>query len=361
MRTSKEFLVVNTMKSSFVPDYKNIVDVANNKTPKRIPLYEHIICESVMEKIQGINFKELICGDYKDKKEYFKHYTGFFRTMGYDTVSFEQCITKILPGAGALYRHTAPVIKSRDDFEKYPWSELADIFFKTFKDDFKALSEIMPQGMKAIGGPGNGLFEIVQDLYGYEGLCYISVDDPGLYAEIFKKAANVMKEIWLKFLQDFSGDYCVCRFGDDLGYKTQTLLSENDIRLHLMPHYKEIVAIIHSFKKPFLIHSCGCIFSIMDELIDVVGIDGKHSNEDDIAPFSEWLDRYGERIGNFGGVDTDVLCKCSAAEIEEYVTNVYVYSKKHRGVAIGSGNSIPEYVPPEGYLAMVNTVRKLRE
>ena len=108
-------------------------------------------------------------------------------------------------------------------------------------------------------------------------------------------------------------------------------------------------------------HSCGCIFPIMDELIETVGINAKHSNEDSIAPFSEWLERYGDRIGNFGGIDTDILCKENTTEIEEYVTNVYQYSQGHGGVAIGSGNSIPQYVPPEGYLAMVETVRKLRD
>lgn len=32
----------------------------------------------------------------------------------------------------------------------------------------------------------------------------------------------------------------------------------------------------------------------------------------------------------------------------------------HGGVAFGSGNSIPDYVPVEGYLAMINAVREYR-
>jgi hypothetical protein len=35
--------------------------------------------------------------------------------------------------------------------------------------------------MKCIGGPGNGIFECVQDIVGYTNLCYIAVDDPDLY------------------------------------------------------------------------------------------------------------------------------------------------------------------------------------
>lgn len=344
----------------FQPDYKNIVNAAKNIEPLRMPFYEHIICDEIMEKVLGKSFKELISGSFEDKKEYFRNYCDFFLKMGYDTVSFEQCITKALPGAGALYKHSEPVIKNRADFEKYPWEEISDRFFSSFTDDFKALREVMPEGMKGIGGPGNGLFEIVQDLCSYEGLCYISVDDPELFGMIFEKVSGVMKDIWDRFLHEFSDIYCVCRFGDDLGFKTQTLISAEDIRKHLIPRYREIIEIIHRFNKPFLMHSCGCIFSIMDDLINIAEIDAKHSNEDGIAPFKIWVDTYGGRIGNFGGVDTNVLCQLNPKDIEEYVKEVVEYSLGHGGFALGSGNSIPDYVPIEGYLAMIETGRKLR-
>jgi len=98
----------------------------------------------------------------------------------------------------------------------------------------------------------------------------------------------------------------------------------------------------------------------MDDLIDVAGINAKHSNEDVIAPFSSWVEKYGGRIGNFGGVDTDHLCSKSEAEIKEIIRDLYPFSKGHGGFALGSGNSIPNYVPVEGYLAMVNAARELR-
>lgn len=53
----------------------------------------------------------------------------------------------------------------------------------------------------------------------------------------------------------------------------------------------------------------------MDDLIQTVGIDAKHSNEDKIAPFSTWIEKYGDRIGNFGGVDVDILCQKNRQEI----------------------------------------------
>ena len=70
--------------------------------------------------------------------------------------------------------------------------------------------------------------------------------------------------------------------------------------------------------------------------------------------------RYGERIGNFGGADTDCLVRLSPADIKPNVLDVIERCVGHGGFAFGSGNSIPDYVPAEGYLAMVETVREWR-
>jgi uroporphyrinogen decarboxylase len=191
-------------------------------------------------------------------------------------------------------------------------------------------------------------------------LCYISSDDPELYADLFKAMGKAMYGIWSEFLKNFGDIYCVCRFGDDLGFKSNTLISADDIRDNIIPQYKTIIEMIHSYQKPFLYHSCGKIFDVMEDIISIAKIDSKHSNEDQIAPFSTWVDKYGDRIGNFGGVDMDHLCRKSEKEIKEIVRDVMAYSKNKGGFAIGSGNSIPSYVPVEGYLAMIEAAREFR-
>lgn len=344
----------------FQSDYTNIIKAAKNIKPDRMPLYEHYISTGIMEKVLGRDFVQYGKGNIDNKKEFFRNITEFYNIMGYDTVSFECCISEIFPGGGALGGHKPGVIKNRDDFEKYPWNSLHDLYFNAFDEYFLALREVMPKGMKAIGGPGNGVFECVQDLVGYMDLCYISVDDPELYADLFKKVSWVMKSIWTTFLKKYSDIYAVCRFGDDLGFKSTTLLSVEDIKTHIIPQYKSIVDLVHSFNKPFLLHSCGNIFNVMEDIIKIAKIDAKHSNEDAIAPFSEWVNRYGDKIGNFGGIDADILCRESESTIRERVKEVVAYSINNGGFALGSGNSIPDYIPVEGYLAMIEEGRKLR-
>ena len=98
----------------------------------------------------------------------------------------------------------------------------------------------------------------------------------------------------------------------------------------------------------------------MDDVI-ALGINAKHSNEDVIAPYDQWISLYGDRIGLLGGIDVDTLCQKSPAEIrEEVVDKGQRFRALANGYALGSGNSIPDYVPVEGYLAMVEAAQQIR-
>lgn len=344
----------------FAPDYRHILDVVNNKRPCRLPLYEHIISPEIMEKILDRRFADLQNGNEDDLREFYNHYCHFFKEMTYDTVSFEICITEILPGHGAIMGGRPGPIQNRTDFEKYPWGELSKMYWNKAKSHFDALVACMPEGMKAIGGVGNGVFEISEDLVGYEYLSYMQIDDPELFADIYQRIGDLMFEIWQKFLERYTECYAVCRFGDDLGFKSGLLISPGVVRDHILPQYHRIISLIQKSNKPFLWHSCGCIFDIMEDVIEL-GISAKHSNEDAIAPFDRWIEKYGSKIGLFGGVDVDLLCQEKPEEIKrKVIADGKRFRESARGYALGSGNSIPNYVPVDGYLAMVEAAQKIR-
>ena len=346
---------------SFKPDYHLIEDVMFNRKPKRLPIYEHIISPVIMERILGADFADLQYGNDTDMQEFFRQYCRFFKEMTYDTVSFEVCITDLLPGHGAIMGGKAGPIQNRQDFEKYPWEELPELYWQTAEKQFITLNEMMPEGMKAIGGVGNGVFEISEDLVGMEYLAYMQIDDPKLHADLHQKIGDLMYVLWDKFLNRFGDIFAVCRFGDDLGFKSGFLLSPTTIRSHIMPQYERIIGLIHSHNKPFLWHSCGCIFDVMDEMIEM-GIDAKHSNEDQIALFDKWIELYGSRIGLFGGIDVNLLCQEKPEDIKrKVIEDGQRFRQSARGYALGSGNSIPDYVPVDGYMAMIEGVKIIRE
>jgi len=345
----------------FQPDYRYMLDVLNNKRPARLPLYEHIISPEIMEKILDVPFVDLQGGDNLDLREFFTHYCRFFKEMTYDTVSFEVCITDILPDHGAIMGGRPGPIQNRDDFEKYPWDELAHRYWTVAGKQFEMLAACMPDGMRAIGGVGNGVLEISEDLVGFQYLAYMMVDDPGLFSDLYRRIGDLMVETWTIFLERYAESYAICRFGDDLGFKTSTLLAPQTIREHIIPQYQRVINLIHNSDRPFLWHSCGKIFSIMDDVI-ALGIDAKHSNEDVIAPYDKWISLYSDRIGLLGGIDVDLLCCHKPQEVfDEVVKKGKRFRNQANGYALGSGNSIPEYVPVEGYLAMVRAAQQIRQ
>ena len=343
----------------FQPDYRHMLDVLANRRPARLPVYEHIVNIPVMEKILGVDFAELYMGSEHDLNEFFRHYTRFWQEMTYDTVSYEVCITEILPGPGALRGGKSP-IQTRADFEQYPWQELESRYWSLAEPKFTALRQNLPSGMTALGGVGNGVFEISEDLVGFEYLAYMQADDPELFSWLYASIGDLMVTIWQRFVSQYGDLFAICRMGDDLGYKTRTLTSPKNIRQFIIPQYRRVISLIRQSGHPFLWHSCGNIFTVMDEVI-ALGINAKHSNEDVIAPFETWIDRYGDRIGLLGGIDVDILCRSTPADIVDLVYNRgRMFRDRAKGFALGSGNSIPDYVPVEGYLAMLEAARKIR-
>lgn len=346
--------------TAFVPDYRHVVDAALNRRPRRLPFYEHIVGVDTMEAIAGRAFGSLLGGDAADRREFFRQFAGFFRDHGYDTVSFEVCVTEILPGGGALMAERPGVIRSRADLDAYPWDDLPRLFWETAEPRLDALAAVLPPGMKAVGGVGNGVFEISEDLAGFADLCYLEADDPEAFAELYRRIGDLLAALWRRLVARHGDLFCVCRTGDDMGFKSQTLLAPATLLAHVVPQYRRLAGIVHAAGRPYLLHSCGCIFDIMEPLI-ATGIDAKHSNEDVIAPFDAWIERYGGRIGLFGGIDTDRLCRMTPDAVHAFVLEEAArFRRMARGYALGSGNSIPGYVPPEGYLAMLRAGEELR-
>jgi uroporphyrinogen decarboxylase len=345
--------------SDFTPDYTNLVQVLNNQRPVRLPVYEHHIDPPFISKVLGeeISAENLTSEELID---YYRKVTGFWKKMTYDGFDFEAAICDILPGHGAIMGGMAGPVQTRDDFNRYPWAEIPVIFKKKYAPHFEAIRKTLPEGMKAYGGCGYGVFEASQDLVGYEPLCVMQCVDPELFRDIFVKIGDLWIELWGWVIKNYNDIFAFYRMGDDLGYKTSTLLDPDIIRQHILPQYKRIIDLVHTSGKKFLLHSCGNIFPIMDDII-ALKIDAKHSNEDQIAPFMDWIEKYSDRIGLFGGFDLNLLILKEPEEVFQTVLRQgTLYRQKAKGFGLGSGNSIPGYIPVDGFMAMIDAVKEIR-
>ena len=344
----------------FQPDYRQIEKVLYNQRPDRLPLYEHHIDTPFIEKVVGKKIG--IEGNKpKDYEEYYRQIIGFWKDMTYDAFDYEAAICDIIPGHGAISGGMLGPIQTRDDFNKYPFDEIPKIFWETYTPHLEAIRKVMPPGMKAFGGCGYGIFETSEDLVGFESLAVMQYIDPDLFTDIFVKIGDLFVELWSEMIIRYNDLFVFFRMGDDLGFKTSTLLEPDTIRKHILPQYKRVINIVHQTDKKILLHSCGNIFEIMEDII-ATGIDAKHSNEDVIAPFEKWITKYNNRIGLFGGVDVNTLCLNTYDDVYRIVLdNGRRFRNMSKGYGLGSGNSIAEYVPVDGFMGMIDAVKKIRE
>ena len=145
---------------------------------------------------------------------------------------------------------------------------------------------------------------------------------------------------------------------DDMGFRNGTLVSPNDLREFVLPGHRAMAAMCHAKGRPYLLHCCGKIDAIMNDLIDDVKIDAKHSFEDNIESVADAKAAYGNRIAVIGGIDVDFLCRATEHEIRDRVRKTLDKCHPTGGYALGTGNSVANYIPLENYLAMVDEGRK---
>jgi uroporphyrinogen decarboxylase len=249
--------------------------------------------------------------------------------------------------AQSISQNEGGLIFDRASFEAYAWPDAdAAAYVDTMK-----LAQLMPDGVKMVpSGPG-GVLENTIDLVGFERLCFMILDEPDLAQDVFDAVGSCLLGYYRHCLaQDVVGAIMV---NDDWGFKTQTMLSTEQMRRYVFPWHKKIVAAAHEAGRPAILHSCGYPGDIFEDIIQDMAYDAKHSYEDTIIPPEQAYERWGDRIAIMGGIDVDFLCRSSAQQIHNRARKLLAQTGASGGYALGSGNSIPEYIPRENYLAMV--------
>ena len=86
--------------------------------------------------------------------------------------------------------------------------------------------------------------------------------------------------------------------------------------------------------------------------------DAKHSYEDSIQPVESAYAQYHDRIAILGGIDMDFVCRSSPEDVYGRSRRMLGLAAHSGGYALGTGNSVPEYVPDENYFAMIRAAVK---
>lgn len=332
------------------PDYNNLLRVLKRQNPTRPTLFEFFLNDDLYDLLSaGQSFSDDDGFGYWRKRLY-AYYVAGYDYLTIEASDFSFPIPEV-PQLASKSQNIDGPIQDRASFEAYPWPD---------PDDFsqallETIAEELPSGMRlVVYGPG-GVLENVTSLLGFERLCFMQIEDPDLLQEICDQVGSRL----LRYYERAIVHPAVCALvsNDDWGFQTQTMLSPRALRRFIFPWHKKIVETAHQVGKPAILHSCGNLTEVWDDIIFDMRYDGKHSFEDKIQPVECAYEQYGPYIAIMGGFDLDFICRSTPEAIRARVRAMLRQVGDRGGFAVGTGNSVPYYVPVENYLAMIDVHR----
>lgn len=340
---------MNLPFKTFIPDIEQLYKVLRRERAERPVLFEFIINLETCREAAGRN-KQPEPGTV----DFYRMVIEAFQRLGYDTAPVYTRKSGLLSfpkgdqeSLSSRSQNQGALISDRQSFESYPWPDAGTGNYELYEK----LAGYLPDGMKLLGFSNGGILENATDIVGFEALCYMYLTDPELCAAIFKNIGESLLKFYSIVASVDSVGACVVN--DDWGFKTQTMFPPEMMEEYVFPYTRKIVEVIHASGKPAILHSCGNVKDIMDVIIDDLKLDGKHSFEDGIYPVEDALDWWSDRIAIMGGVDVDFLARKTPEEIYKRSLRLLEKTSGTGSFALGSGNSIPDYVPVENYLAMI--------
>jgi uroporphyrinogen decarboxylase len=361
------------MKSPFsvdvTPDWRGFVDtILRRGTPKRAHYIELFLDREVQEAIlQRYGVLDGLRPDdpyYEAKRELaaqsflgydFVHCGPESVILTFKSTTTQDSATELTRagGRGFMEEHKGP-ITTWEEFEKYPWPSPGEFTSR----NLEWFEKHLPDNMCVVGMGVAHYAEFLCWLMGYETFCVALCEKRDLVDAITQKVTE-LSDAAARLLVQF--DKVKVLWGsDDMGFRGGLLVSPDDMREYVLPGHKGTAKIAHDAGRAYILHSCGNLSDIMDDLIDDVRIDGKHSYEDTIEDVRELKSTYGKDIALLGGIDLDFLCRASESEVRTRVRDTLEKCQPGGGYCVGTGNSVANYIPVDNYLAMLDEGRKFK-
>jgi uroporphyrinogen decarboxylase len=335
------------------PNIEHLITTLKRGQAPYVPLIELGIHPVVKEKFLNKNIITL-----QDEIE-------FWHEAGYDYVKLQPGVD-FNPGKigdekhatfqedGTISRKWASegkgIITSIEEFEKYQFPDKHDFDYSKFEK----VKKLLPEGMGVIGQYGD-IFTMTWEMMGFESFSFALFENPDLIKSLNNKIGNLVLSMFEYFAQNDVID--VLWFSDDIAYTNGLMMSPAVLHTYFFPWLKKIGDLAKKANKPLLYHTDGVLWDVFDDIIEC-GVDAIHPIEPKAMDIAEVKKKYGSQLCLLGHVDVDLLSRGSEQEVRKKVRENIEKAGNNGGYCVGSGNSVPEYVDYNNYLAMLDETKK---
>jgi uroporphyrinogen decarboxylase len=355
-----------------MPDFDNFRKVVLcDRTPKRVPQFDGTIAQDHKNRWLGkpaVGLEDEVEFCMSAGYDFVPLSLGFRQTIRGESkgiMGTKQIETKLLKPLEAQYDPRGQkkskrmwaeegfgLIRDRSSLERFDWPDPdADYSY----DSVERVGQLLPENAKAIVNVGY-IFTAPWMLMGLEAFCMALAQGDRLVHQVIERVGRIQSRVVENLLQfDCVG---AIRMPDDLGHTGGTLVNPRFLRECIFPWHKRIGDMVHGTGKLYLFHSDGRLYDVIDDLIEC-GFQGLHPCEPASMDIEALKRKYAGRLCLMGNINLDsTLCLGTPSDVVEEVKLRIRTIAPGGGYCCGSSNSIPEYVPYENYVAMIQAIQK---
>lgn len=335
------------------PDFSRLLAALRCEEPDHVPIGELIIegraMEAVMERpvVTQADVVEFFAVAGYD----FARVTPVIRLLPSERLPEEEKRLSELDHTRLFSPEGRGVISSWEDFEKYPWPTPEETDYSPLEEAARAL----PEGMKIVGHHGD-IFTRCWEYFGFENFCVTLYEDIALVRAVMDRIGEVVFDAFKRMAE--MPEVGALWYSDDIAYASGLLISAKHLRELLFPWMERIGELCRARNLPFIYHTDGVLWEVLDDLA-ALGVNAIHPVEPKAMDIREVKQRYRGKLCVWGNVEVDLLARGTPEEVREQVRWLIKNVAPGGGYVLGSSNTIPDYVNPECYIAMIEEAKRL--
>jgi uroporphyrinogen decarboxylase len=189
--------------------------------------------------------------------------------------------------------------------------------------------------------------------FGFDAFMLMLYDDPALVEDYLERHADYYAR-QVQALVDIGIDFLY--IGDDLAHKGGTLIRPADMRRLWLPRMARVMAPALRAGIPVLYHSDGCIYDLLEDIV-ALGIGGLNPIEPYGMDIAEVRRRY-PHLALFGNLDVGAVLSRGTPDTVAATARSLIDTVGRTGpMVMASSHSITPNVPPENFIAMIETAQ----
>jgi uroporphyrinogen decarboxylase len=217
---------------------------------------------------------------------------------------------------------------------------------------FSEIAAALCPGMRIVAYQGH-IFTPAWQLMGFESFCFALQDDPALVEALFERVGSIQYAI-LERVTSFP-QVAAAWWPDDIAYTEGLMVAPQHLRHYLFPWLWRMGEACADRDIPWIYHSDGDLTEVIEDLIEC-GFHAPHPIEPKAMDIVALKRRYAGRLALMGNLDLAyALSLGTPEEVAAEVRRLLREVAPGGGFCLGSGNSVPEYVPLANYQAMRET------